>query len=145
MLTEEQRRFLDEQRVARLATADAAGRPHVIPICFALSEDCVYFTIDKKPKRASRAPLKRIANMVENPHVALVVDRYDEDWSKLGWVMLRGRAEVLESGREHDRAQKVLKRRYPQLGPMEIEGLPVIAIRIERASGWGALGPSEVE
>lgn len=138
MLTDQQRRFLAEQRVARLATANAAGRPHVVPICYALRADTVYFTIDEKPKRGTR--LKRLANLRANPYAALVVDHYEEDWARLGWVMVHGRAEVLESGPEHDRAQADLRERYPQLAAMRIEGLPVVAIRIERASSWGRLG-----
>jgi PPOX class probable F420-dependent enzyme len=139
MLTDRQRRFLAAQRVARLATADAAGQPHVVPICYALSEDTVYFTVDEKPKRAPGAELKRLANLRANPFAALVADRYDEDWSRLGWVMLQGRAEILASGAEHDLAQAALRARYPQLVAMHIEALPVVAIRIEHASGWGRL------
>lgn len=139
MLTENQRRFLDGQRVARLATADAGGRPHVIPICFVAAENTLYLTIDEKPKRKSGAPLKRIANIRENPLVALVADHYDDDWSQLGWVMVQGRAEVLDSGEEHDRAQASLRVRYRQLGNMRIEALPVVAIRIEHAISWGNL------
>lgn len=145
MLTDDQRRFLAGQRVARLATADAGGHPHVIPICFVVDGDTVYFTIDEKPKRKSGVPLKRIANIRENPCVAIVVDRYEEDWSRLGWVMVQGHAEVLDSGDEHDRAQASLKTRYRQLAGMRIEGLPVVAIRIARAASWGNLQVSEME
>jgi len=143
MLTEEQRQFLDAQRVARLATADAGGRPHVIPICFVTTGETVYLTIDEKPKRKSVTPLKRIANIRENPFVALVVDHYEDDWNQLGWVMVQGRAEVLDAGDEHDRAQASLRARYRQLGNMRIEALPVIAIRIEHAASWGNLHPSK--
>jgi PPOX class probable F420-dependent enzyme len=139
MLTDQQRAFLATQRVARLATADAAGRPHVVPVCYALIRDKVYFTIDEKPKKKPRE-LKRLANLRANPFAALVVDRYDEDWSRLGWVMVRGAAEILESGAEHDQAQAALRERYPQLAAMRIEALPVVAVRIERASSWGRLG-----
>jgi PPOX class probable F420-dependent enzyme len=139
MLTDEQRRFLDAQRVARLATADGAGRPHVVPICYALTGDTVYFTIDEKPKRKPAAGLKRLANLRANPFAALVVDRYGEDWSRLGWVMLQGRAEVLDSGPEHDQAQATLRARYPQLAAMRIEGLPVVAVRIDHVASWGQL------
>ena len=139
MLTDQQRRFLDGQRVARLATADAAGRPHVVPICYAVVGDSVYFTVDEKPKRRPGARLKRLANLRENPFAALVVDRYDEDWSRLGWVMVQGRAEVLESGSEHDLAQAGLRNRYPQLAAMRIEGLPVVAVRAEHVASWGVL------
>ena len=143
MLTDDQRQFLDGQRVARLATADSGGRPHVIPICFVVVGNTVYFSVDEKPKRMSRAPLKRIANMRENPSVALVFDHYDEDWEQLGWVMVQGRAEELASGDEHDRAQASLRARYRQLTGMRIEALPVVAIRIEHAASWGMLGTSE--
>jgi PPOX class probable F420-dependent enzyme len=139
MLTDQQRRFLDAQRVARLATADAAGRPHVVPICYAPSGDTVYFTIDEKPKKRPAAGLKRLANLRENPFAALVVDRYDEDWSRLGWVMVQGRAEVLASGPEHDLAQASLRARYPQLAAMRIERLPVVAVRVDHVASWGQL------
>jgi PPOX class probable F420-dependent enzyme len=139
MLTAQQRRFLAGQRVARLATADAAGRPHVVPICYALRGNTVYLTSDEKPKKRPGARLKRLANLRENPFAALVVDRYDEDWGRLGWVMVQGRAEILQGGPEHDRAQAALCARYPQLAAMRIEHLPVVAIRIDHAASWGRL------
>lgn len=139
MLTDAQRRFLEAGRVARLATADAAGRPHVVPICYALHDDTVYFTIDEKPKRRPGTRLKRLANLRANPVAALVVDRYEEDWSRLGWVMVQGRAEILESGPEHDLAQTRLCARYPQLAAMRIAELPVVAIRIGHVASWGRL------
>jgi PPOX class probable F420-dependent enzyme len=139
MLTEQQRRFLAAQRVAHLATADGAGRPHVVPICYALTGDTVYFTVDEKPKRKPGARLKRLSNLQENPFAALVVDRYDEDWSRLGWVMVQGSAEILQSGDEHDLAQASLRARYPQLATMRIEGLPVVALRVDHVASWGQL------
>ena len=139
MLTDQQRRFLAGQRVAHLATADASGRPHVVPICYALRGDTVYFTIDEKPKKRPGARLKRLANLQENPSAALVVDRYDEDWSRLAWVMVQGRAEVLEAGAEHDLAQASLRARYPQLVAMRIEKLPVVAVRVDYVASWGRL------
>ena len=142
MLTDAQRRFLDNNRVGRLATADNSGAPHVIPVCYAVAEDTLYITIDEKPKRRD-IPLKRVRNILENPNAAFVADRWDEDWSRLGWVMLRGGAAILHDGAEHDRAQALLRERYPQLVAMQIEALPVIAIRIERASGWGNLAERE--
>ena len=141
MLTDRERRFLEAERVARLATADAAGRPHVVPVCYALEADTVYFTIDEKPKRRPGASLKRLANLRANPAAALVADRYDEDWSRLGWVMVQGRAEVLEAGPEHDAAQARLRARYRQLAAMRIEALPVVAVRIAHAISWGRLEP----
>lgn len=139
MLTEVEREFLGGQRVARLATADAEGNPHVIPICFVTEGETVYFTIDEKPKKKSGSSLKRLSNIEVNPYVALVVDHYEEDWNRLAWLMLQGRAEILLSGSEHDRAQAHLKRRYRQLRAMRIEALPVVAIRIERTASWGHL------
>ena len=139
MFEERHRAFLDGRRVGRLATADAGGRPHVVPACFALGARGVYITVDEKPKRKAARPLKRIRNILENPSVALVVDRYDEDWSRLGWVMVRGSAEILENGDEHDRAQALLRDRYPQYRRMALESLPVIAIRAERVISWGTL------
>jgi PPOX class probable F420-dependent enzyme len=140
--SESERRFLDHLRVARLATADRHAVPHVVPVCFAVSEGALYITVDEKPKRSGIA-LKRLRNVAENPAVAVVVDRYDEDWTLLGWVMLRGRAEVLPAGPEHDAAQALLRSRYPQLGAMQIARHPVIAVRIERAISWGNLSVPE--
>ena len=111
-----------------------------MPICYAVSGDSVYFTIDEKPKRLTDKPLKRIRNLQQNPHVALVVDRYDEDWTRLGWVMVQGEAALLDNGEEHSKAQRLLKARYPQLDEMQISELPVIAIRIKRVVSWGNLG-----
>jgi PPOX class probable F420-dependent enzyme len=139
MLSDRERRFLAEQRVAHLATADARAEPHVVPVCFALHASTLYITIDAKPKRAAGATLKRVKNILENPAVAVVVDRYDEDWARLGWVMLRGPAEILAAGSEHDDAQALLRSRYPQLAAMPIAHLPVIALRIARVTSWGNL------
>jgi PPOX class probable F420-dependent enzyme len=140
VLSEQQRAFLDHRRVGHLATADRAGAPHLIPVCYAVEGATLYITIDEKPKRRN-IPLKRVRNIVENPQATFVADRYDEDWRKLGWVMLRGRAEILEAGDEHDRAQALLMARYPQYRAMNLAGLPVIALRIARATSWGDLLP----
>ena len=92
----ETRRFIDEQRVGRLATAGADGAPHVVPVVFALVDDDAYVVIDEKPKTTLR--LRRLRNIAENPRAALLVDVYDEDWSRLRWAMLRGAASVLAPG-----------------------------------------------
>jgi PPOX class probable F420-dependent enzyme len=139
MLSSREQAFLETQRVARLATADARGLPHVVPVCFAVADSTLYVTIDEKPKRRSSAPLKRLRNISENPAVAIVADRYDEDWTRLGWVMLQGRAEILTGGSEHARAQALMRARYAQLRAMAIEALPVIAVRIEHVLSWGDL------
>jgi PPOX class probable F420-dependent enzyme len=138
MLSEHQARFLAGRRVGYLATADARATPHLVPVCFVVSDGALYITIDQKPKGDPRA-LKRLRNIIENPAAAFVADRYEEDWTRLGWVMLRGPAEILGDGVEHDRAQALLRSRYPQYRGMELDGLPVIAIRIERVTSWGNL------
>ena len=134
-----ERAFLESRRVAHLATADAAGFPAVGPVCFALAGDSVYMTIDRKPK--SGRPLKRLRNIAENPNVTLTADRYDDDdWSRLRWVMVRGHAEILEGGAEHDDAQALLRDKYPQYRAMDLAPLPVIAVRIARVTSWSAAG-----
>lgn len=138
MLTDEQRQFLEAGRVGRLATADGGGRPHVVPICYALIEETIFFTIDEKPKRQGKG-LKRLSNLEANPRAAVVVDHYEEDWSRLGWVMVQGRADILAGGTEHGQAQESLRRRYPALRTMRIERLPVVAIRIGHVMSWGRL------
>jgi PPOX class probable F420-dependent enzyme len=139
MLSDRERRFLSACRVGHLATANARAHPHVVPVCFAIADDTLYITIDEKPKQSGGAALKRVRNLQENPTVAFVADRYDDDWAKLGWVMLRGRGEILTGGAEHDRAQALLRARYRPLSAMRIEGLAVIAVRLERATSWGDL------
>ena len=141
VLPERERGFLLSRRVGHLATADRAGFPHVVPVCFAIDGDTLYVTIDEKPKRAAGRPLKRLRNMMDNPSAAFVADRYDEDWTRLGWVMLRGRTEILADGAEHDRAQALLRERYTQYRAMELADLPVIALRIARVTAWGNLAP----
>jgi PPOX class probable F420-dependent enzyme len=138
-LSEHERRFLASRRVAHLATADTDAMPHVVPVCFVVWADTVYVTIDAKPKRRLGNELKRIRNIMANPRVAIVADRYDEDWTQLGWVMLHGRAEILSGGSEHDEAQALLCTRYSQLRAMPIAACPVIAVRIERVRSWGHL------
>jgi PPOX class probable F420-dependent enzyme len=141
MLSARERHFLDTRQIGHLATADRSAVPHVVPVCFGLADDRLYITIDRKPKRDRGRPLRRLSNIADNPRVAIVFDRYDEDWRRLAWVMLHGRAEILADGSEHDRAQALLRARYPQLEAMEIADLPVIAVHIERVASWGDLGP----
>ena len=136
------RAFCERSRVARLATADANGVPHLVPVCYAIVDDSLYITIDEKPKRTD-IPLKRLRNIQANPEVAVTVDRWDEDWRRLAWVMLRGCAEILTDGAEHGRAQDRLRARYPQYRDMDIARLPVIALRIARATAWGDLTEGE--
>ena len=138
MLTEAQRRFVETRRVGHLATADAGGAPYLVPVCFALAEATLYITVDEKPKRRDR-PMKRVRNILENPRAAFVADRWDEDWTRLGWVMLRGPAEILEGGDEHAAAQALLRDKYVQYRSMNLADLPVIALRIARVASWGDL------
>jgi PPOX class probable F420-dependent enzyme len=138
MISDAQRRFLDKSRVGHLATADRDGAPHVVPVCYAVAQGTLYVTVDEKPKRRDM-PLKRVRNILENSQAGFVADHYDEDWRRLGWVMLCGAAEILETGAEHDRAQELLRARYPQYRAMNLAELPVIALRIARATSWGDL------
>jgi len=118
-----------------LATADRSGIPSVVPVCFALADDALYTALDEKPKRTRR--LRRIRDIEENPQATFVADRYDEDWSSLGWVMVRGRCEVLGSGAEFETACDRLKRRYAQYATMNLSS--VIALRILEVRSWGNL------
>jgi len=137
MLTDAQLEFLETQRVARLATLDGDEVPQVLPVCYAATADSVYITIDQKPKSGDPKKLKRLQNIRRNPLVALVADHYDDsDWSQLRWLMIRGRAEILDHGPEHNQAQDLLRTRYPQYRTMALDDLPVIAIRIETARDW---------
>jgi PPOX class probable F420-dependent enzyme len=142
-LDEPTRRFLDRQRVAYLATADASGAPHVVPICFVLLDDAIYVAIDEKPKRADFRGLRRLRNIAENPRVAIVADVYDDlDWSRLGFVLLHARAHVIEpreTALEHARAVRALTRKYPQYERMALDGRPLIVAHIESVTTWGRL------
>jgi PPOX class probable F420-dependent enzyme len=143
VLSDRELRFLFTRRVGYLATADDRANPHVVPVCFTISHSTLYIAIDEKPKRVAGTSLKRIRNIERNPMVAVVVDRYDEDWTLLGWVMLRGRAEILGGGTEHDHAQALLRARYHQLVAMQIAERPVIAVRVTRVTSWGNLSVAD--
>ena len=141
VLDQDQGAFLVRQRVARLATADGVGKPHAVPVCFALAVASIYIALDEKPKEVPASRLKRVRNILENPEVALIADRYAEDWSLLAFVMVRGRAELLEpETNEHAAAVRILRGKYHQYETMRLEENPIIAIRPERAASWGALG-----
>ena len=140
VLTPAQTAFLVRQRVARLATADAAGRPHAVPVCFAYSPGALYIALDEKPKDVPPDRLKRVRNILENPNVTLVADRYAEDWGRLAFVMVRGGAGLLEPGaEEHASAVRLLRGKYHQYEEMKIEENPVIVVRPEHVASWGAL------
>jgi PPOX class probable F420-dependent enzyme len=136
--------FLVRQRVARLATADADGRPHNVPVCFVHAPGAIHVALDEKPKDVPATHLKRVRNILENPSVALVADRYAEDWSVLAFVMVRGKAGLLEPRtEEHGAAVRLLRGKYHQYEEMRIEENPVISIRPEHAASWGALEAPE--
>ena len=106
--------FIRAQPVARLATADANGIPHVVPICYVYDGRCLYTPLDLKTKSVPVLRLKRVRNIAENPKIAVVVDHYSEDWGQLGYVLIRGSASVLEEGNERARAEVMLREKYPQ-------------------------------
>lgn len=124
-------------RTAHLATADKSGQPHVIPICFVFDGKRFYSPIDEKPKRAAPAKLKRLKNIRENPNVALVIDHYDEDWRKLAYVLIFGKARILQSGATHRSAVKLLRKKYPRYRLMAIHAQPMIVIAPKRIVSWG--------
>ena len=137
MLTAEQEAVVEGQRVARLATADASGRPHVVPVCFAYHGGAFWVAIDEKPK--STTALKRLRNIAENDAVALLFDRYDDEWSRLGFVLVRGTAAVVP-GADEPAALAALRGRYPQYETMALEERPLVRVTAETVSGWGDLG-----
>jgi PPOX class probable F420-dependent enzyme len=129
--------FIRAGRVAHLATADAGGQPHVIPICFVLDGDELFSPIDEKPKQTSPRLLRRLRNISENPKICLVIDRYDEDWQKLAYVLVIGTAKILLRGKRHERAVRLLRRKYPQYRSMALQQRPIIRISPTRAVSWG--------
>ena len=136
-LTPHASRLLNSARVAHLATVDASGQPHVIPICFIFNGGKFYSPIDEKPKRTAPARLKRLRNIAENPQVALVIDRYDEDWRKLAYALILGEAKILRRGKIHQNAVSLLRRKYRQYRFMAIHDRPMISIRPARIVVWG--------
>ena len=129
--------FLREARVGRLATADAAGRPLVVPVCFAVDGEVLYSAVDDKPKRTRE--LRRLRNVAENPAVSLVIDEWSEDWSRLRWVIVEGRADVLRTGTDFSRAVELLEVKYPQYRVMDLrtDGA-VLRVHAERIVAWRA-------
>ena len=135
MIEEEARRRIAAARVGRLASVDANGRPHVVPICFAMSGDRVVSVVDAKLKRTAK--LRRLENVRRTPDVQLIVDYYDDDWSSLWWVRISGRGRVIEHGNAHEEAVDLLAAKYGQYGEQRPTG-PVMVIEITRISSWQA-------
>jgi PPOX class probable F420-dependent enzyme len=119
--------------VARLATTDPDGRPHLVPIVFALEDNTLYSAVDRKPKRSST--LRRIENARERPEVTILVDQYEENWARLWWIRLRGRARVLDEGSERERALALLAEKYPQYRKEPPDG-PVLAVDVADVREW---------
>jgi PPOX class probable F420-dependent enzyme len=134
-------RFIASQRVAHLATAEPTGAPHVVPICFVLEGARLYTALDSKPKRVGGRDLKRVRNIASNPKVALVFDRYREDWDRIGYVLVTGLAALVEDEAERAAAETLLRAKYRQYRSMLAPGSPVIRIDPVSVVKWGDLGP----
>ena len=132
LTAEDARALLAEQRVARLATVRPDGSPHLVAICFACSGDTIYSAVDSKPKRTPQ--LARLANIAAEPRVAILADHYEDDWRRLWWVRVDGRARIAGPA-DRVRALELLTARYPQYRDQPPQG-PVLAVHAERWSGW---------
>jgi PPOX class probable F420-dependent enzyme len=129
--------MLREARVGRLATADAAGRSLIVPVCFAFDGAALYSAVDDKPKRTRN--LRRLRNVAENPQASLLVDVWDEDWTRLAWVSVQGRADVLAAGADFARALELLRAKYPQYRAMDLErDGAVLRLHADRTRCWRA-------
>jgi PPOX class probable F420-dependent enzyme len=133
---------LEEARVARLATVDARLRPHIVPVCFVYDGKVFYTAIDQKPKRVVPERLMRLRNILAVPQVALLIDHYDEDWTHLWYILIRGKAKVLPMSGHKERvwALRKLRAKYPQYaGRMLPSDAPIIRITPDRTTFWGKL------
>jgi PPOX class probable F420-dependent enzyme len=138
LISSKVRAKLKSARVARLATLDSRRRPHQIPICFAIYGNVFYSAIDRKPKRVASNRLARIKNITKTPQIALLVDHYDEDWSRLWYVLVRGEAKLVSSSAERKRALQLLRAKYPQYkSDMLQDDAPVLRITPVRVTAWG--------
>ena len=135
-LSESDRQLLREARVGRLSTAGADGMPQVIPCCYVYDGGNIYTPLDGKPKRAGLRRLRRVRNIQANPQAALVVDCYDEDWSRLRYILVSGAAELLTGGPECERAIALLREKYPQYRQMNLQDCPVIKLTPRRLTPW---------
>src|SRR5258706_3892147 len=131
---------LETARVARLGTLDAERKPHAVPICFVWDGSVFYSAIDRKPKRVAPSRLARLINIKKTPQVALLVDDYDEDWTRLWYVLVRGEAELVSSSTERKRAIQRLRAKYPQYdAKMLADDAPVLRITPVRITAWGKI------
>jgi len=134
------RELLSESRLGHLATSTKRGKPHVVPICYVLDGSLLYTPIDEKTKQRKPSQLRRVLNIAENPNVCLVVDHYEEDWSELKYVIVRGSAELVHEGQNHGRAITLLREKYDQYRQMKLEDRPVIKIKPISVVAWSARG-----
>ena len=141
VLTPEAARFVEGARVAHLASTSVTGQPHVVPVCFALMKSRIYIGLDAKPKSVDPLRLRRVRNILQNPRVSFLVDRYSEDWSRLGYVMVMGHAELCTCEDERRGAISALRARYAQYQEMLQDDAPVLRLTPKRASAWGDLSP----
>ena len=132
-------RLIRAARIGHLATVDRNNQPHVVPICFVFDGTDFFSPIDEKPKRTAPRKLKRLKNIRENPRVSLVIDRYDEEWTKLGYVLVFGTARILSRGQKHRDAVRLLRRKYRQYRSMAIQERPMIVVSPKRLITWGKL------
>jgi PPOX class probable F420-dependent enzyme len=137
-LSPAQDRFLRSARTGHLATSDSEGRPHVIPFCYVFDGESIYSVLDAKPKTTPLRQLRRVRNILANPQVSVVIDHYEEDWSRLHYVLVSGEAELLESGEECSRSIAMLRQKYPQYRQMDLDDRPVIKIIPARFSPWSS-------
>ena len=141
VLTGDQERFVMSARVGRLGTAATTGQPHLIPVCFELVDGLIYVGLDSKPKSVEPVRLRRVRNILRNPSVAFLVDRYDEDWSRLGYVLVAATATLCDSEPERRAAVAALRAKYAQYSRLLDDGAPVIRITPSSVSSWGDLTP----
>ena len=140
-LSPAQDRFLRSARTGHLATADAKGRPQVVPVCFVFDGQAIYSVLDAKPKATPLRQLRRVKNILANPQVSLVVDHYEENWDKLQYILVSGDAELLESDEKWVAAIAMLREKYPQYQAMDLDQSPVIKITPVRYSPWSSQPP----
>jgi PPOX class probable F420-dependent enzyme len=139
MINDKVQAFISSHRVAVMATADARGAPHVVPICYAFDGDSIFTAIDLKPKQVAARSLKRLRNIESNPKVALVIHDYSEDWGRLAHVLVTGRAEIMANDGERERAEALLRDKYPQYVDLLPPGAPFLRVTVVKVVSWGAV------
>ncbi len=137
-LTADEMAFVHSHRVARLATADEQGNPTLVPVCYAFDGTAFSIALDAKPKSVPVKQLRRVRDIETRPQVSLLIDRYDDDWSQLGYVLIHGEAEIVEADDErHKHVLPLLRERYIQYRTMDLEHAPFIIITPQYVSSWG--------